>query len=124
VLGFCLIFLFLPETKQRTLEELDYVFAVPVGTFIKYQFTKAVPYWIKRWVFFRKSAKLEPLYSFESDEVRHARHVKGKGIGNGHERGDSPLGSEKAVAEHEHRRENGSGESQVGPTDTGRVDKI
>ncbi|RWA09944.1 hypothetical protein EKO27_g5159 [Xylaria grammica] len=66
VLGFVLIFLWVPETKQRTLEELDYVFAVPSTLFIKYQFTKALPWWFKRWVFFQKSATLEPLYHFDS----------------------------------------------------------
>lgn len=61
-----MIFLWVPETKQRTLEELDYVFAVPTAVFIKYQFSKALPYWFKRWVLFNKSATLEPLYQFET----------------------------------------------------------
>ncbi|KAI1293386.1 sugar transporter-domain-containing protein [Xylaria venustula] len=69
VLGFVLIFLWVPETKQRTLEELDYVFAVPSTLFIKYQFTKALPWWIKRWVLFQKNATLEPLYHFDSPPV-------------------------------------------------------
>ncbi|KAI2626823.1 sugar transporter-domain-containing protein [Xylaria nigripes] len=66
VLGFILIFLWVPETKQRTLEELDYIFAVPSTLFIKYQFTKVLPWWFKRWVLFQKSATLEPLYHFDS----------------------------------------------------------
>lgn len=65
-MGFVLIFLWVPETKQRTLEELDYVFAVPSTLFIKYQFTKALPWWFKRWVLFNKNATLEPLYHFDS----------------------------------------------------------
>lgn len=60
-----MIFLFVPETKQRTLEELDYIFAVPSRKFISYQFTKALPWWFKRWVLFQKDAKLEPLYHFD-----------------------------------------------------------
>lgn len=60
-----MIFLFVPETKQRTLEELDYVFAVPTHTHARYQVTKALPWWFKRWVLFRKDAKLEPLYKFD-----------------------------------------------------------
>jgi len=67
VVALLLIFLFVPETKQRTLEELDYVFAVPTSTHAKYQLRKTLPYFVKRWVLFRKSATLEPLYSF--DEV-------------------------------------------------------
>lgn len=60
-----LIFCFVPETKQRTLEELDYVFAVPTHTHARYQITKALPWWFKRYVLFRKDAKLEPLYKFD-----------------------------------------------------------
>jgi len=59
------IFLQVPETKQRTLEELDYVFAVPLSKFIKYQTTKALPWWFKRYVLRNKSARLEPLYHFD-----------------------------------------------------------
>ena len=55
----------MPETKQRTLEELDYVFGVPTKRFINYQVTKALPWWIQRWVFFNKNAKLESLYQFD-----------------------------------------------------------
>jgi len=65
ILAFCLILLWVPETKQRTLEELDYIFAVPSRVFLKYQFTHAIPYWIKRWVLFQRSARLEPLYRFQ-----------------------------------------------------------
>lgn len=61
-----MIFLWVPETKQRTLEELDYIFAVPTRTHMHYQLTKALPWWIKRYVFFRKGAVLEPLYHFDT----------------------------------------------------------
>jgi sugar porter (SP) family MFS transporter len=65
ILAFCLIFLWVPETKQRTLEELDYIFAVPSRLFTKYQITKALPHWIRRWILWQRNAKLEPLYHFE-----------------------------------------------------------
>ncbi|KAK9326970.1 hypothetical protein V1520DRAFT_358437 [Lipomyces starkeyi] len=65
VIAFCLIFLFVPETKQRTLEELDYIFAVPVGNHAKYQLTKVLPYWFKKYVFQYKNLELEPLYHFD-----------------------------------------------------------
>jgi MFS family permease len=65
LLAFVWVFLFVPETKQRTLEELDYVFAVPTRKHIKYQFNKALPYFFKRYVFFRKDAYLEPFYHFD-----------------------------------------------------------
>ena len=63
-----LIFHFVPETKQRTLEELDYIFAVPTKLFIKYQHTKALPWWFKRYVLQRKGVQLEPLYQFAGVE--------------------------------------------------------
>ncbi|KAK7923206.1 hypothetical protein PG985_007277 [Apiospora marii] len=66
--AFWMIFFLVPETKQRTLEELDYVFGVPMGKFASYQVTKATPFWFKRYVFFQKDAKLEPLYHVENDE--------------------------------------------------------
>ncbi|GAW18372.1 hypothetical protein EKO27_g11329 [Xylaria grammica] len=62
VLAFFMIFFLVPETKQRTLEELDYVFAVPTSKFINHQVTEVVPWTIKRYVFFQKSAQLKPLY--------------------------------------------------------------
>ncbi|KAI6898421.1 MFS transporter [Hortaea werneckii] len=76
VVALLMIFLFVPETKQRTLEELDYIFAVPSRKFIAYQTQKAAPWWFKRWVLFQKTAKLEPLYHL--DEVIAARNVDEK----------------------------------------------
>ncbi|ORY63954.1 and other transporter-domain-containing protein [Pseudomassariella vexata] len=66
VVAFFMIFLWMPETKQRTLEELDYVFAVPTRTFITYNTTKAAPFWFKRYVLFQKGHTLEPLYHFDN----------------------------------------------------------
>lgn len=60
-----MIFLWLPETKQRTLEELDYIFGVPTKKFVAYNTKVALPWWYKRWILFDKSAKLKPLYHFE-----------------------------------------------------------
>ncbi|KAL2354133.1 MFS transporter [Cryomyces antarcticus] len=68
VIAFVLIFLFLPETKQRTLEELDYVFAVSTRRHARYQLGTALPWWFKRWVLFRKGATCPDLYHFESTE--------------------------------------------------------
>ncbi|KAI0884081.1 uncharacterized protein GGS22DRAFT_18981 [Annulohypoxylon maeteangense] len=68
LVAFIMIFFLVPETKQRTLEELDYVFAVPNRKFASYQLTKALPWWFKRYVFFQRDAVLEPLYH-KDDEV-------------------------------------------------------
>lgn len=57
-----MIFLFLPETKQKTLEELDYVFAVPDRTMAKYHLRTVAPWAIKRYVLFQKDAYCPPLY--------------------------------------------------------------
>lgn len=57
-----LIFLFLPETKQKTLEELDYVFAVPNRTMAKYHLETVAPWAIRRYVFFKKDAQCPPLW--------------------------------------------------------------
>ncbi|KAL8692978.1 MAG: hypothetical protein Q9218_002095 [Villophora microphyllina] len=65
VTALVLIFLFVPETKQRTLEELDYVFAVPTRTHMNYQVSKALPWWFKRYVLRRNIGPLEPLYKFD-----------------------------------------------------------
>ncbi|KAG5642035.1 hypothetical protein DXG03_003761 [Asterophora parasitica] len=85
VIAFILIFLLLPgkiflpirplriisngvsETKQRTLEELDYVFAVPMTRHMSYQTQTFLPYWIKRYVLFQK-VELKPLYNFDEVE--------------------------------------------------------
>lgn len=64
-----MIFFWVPETKQRTLEELDYVFAVPTGTFARYQLNTWLPWFCKKYLLFQRDAKLEPLYHF--DKVEH-----------------------------------------------------
>ena len=68
LVAFAMIFLWLPETKQRTLEELDYIFAVPTRVHMKYQLTKVLPWWIRRYVFFRKGATCPELYRLGRDD--------------------------------------------------------
>lgn len=71
VLAFIMIFFWVPETKERTLEELDYIFAVPVSKFAKYQMVTALPWWFKRYVLFQKSATKKPLYQFDEHLADH-----------------------------------------------------
>ncbi|EWC43710.1 hypothetical protein DRE_07462 [Drechslerella stenobrocha 248] len=78
VIAFVLIFCFLPETKQRTLEELDYVFGVPTHKFTKYQWTKALPWWFKRNILWKRDAELEPLYR-PDDSVLSAAELRMRG---------------------------------------------
>jgi len=68
IVALVMIFLWLPETKQRTLEELDYVFAVPTRTHMKYQFTQVLPWGIKHYILRRKGLVEPELYKFDNDE--------------------------------------------------------
>lgn len=47
LIAWFMIFCFVRETKQLTLEELDQVFSVPTKTFLHYQITEQVPYFFK-----------------------------------------------------------------------------
>ncbi|GJJ14059.1 hypothetical protein Clacol_008316 [Clathrus columnatus] len=51
---------------------LSHRVAVPVRTHMSYQLKKTLPFWIKRYVFMDKTAKLEPLYRFD--------HVQGEDV--------------------------------------------
>ncbi|EIT72927.1 hypothetical protein BDV35DRAFT_404842 [Aspergillus flavus] len=62
IVALVLIFLFLPETKQRSLEELDRVFSVSTRAHAKYQLTEALPWWFKRHVLRQKNAVCRDLY--------------------------------------------------------------
>jgi len=64
------------ETKQRTLEELDYVFAVPTTKHVRYQVKEFLPYWIRRYVLMRRGVRVEPLYQFDQVRVDHDRDEK------------------------------------------------
>ncbi|KAJ7887878.1 hypothetical protein B0H14DRAFT_2694867 [Mycena olivaceomarginata] len=79
IVAVIMIFFLLPETKQRTLEELDHVFAVPTSRHISYQWGTFLPYWIKKWILFKRDAYLEPLYNFEEVE---SITVYEKGVGH------------------------------------------
>ena len=61
---FCLglIFLFVPETKGRDLEELDYVFNVTTRRFMAFQFNEQLPWWFRKWVKGSKGEKEPELY--------------------------------------------------------------
>ncbi|MCJ1408520.1 hypothetical protein MMC19_002595 [Ptychographa xylographoides] len=87
IVALVLIFLFLPETKQRTLEELDYVFAVPTRTHAHYQLTQVLPWWIRRYVLFRKGAPCPELYKFETMGTTYdEKYIEADDGSNGHEK--------------------------------------
>ena len=68
MLAFTIIFFFLPETKQRTLEELDYIFGVPTRKHASYFAFTWIPWAVKRYLLFHGKAELEPLYRLEGFE--------------------------------------------------------
>ncbi|KAF9871797.1 sugar transporter [Colletotrichum karsti] len=71
LVALALIFLFVPETKQKSLEELDYVFGVPDRKHASYQLFTVLPWWTKRWIFQKKTAVCPPLYHDENAEHHH-----------------------------------------------------
>jgi hypothetical protein len=84
VTALVMIFLWVPETKQRTLEELDYIFAVPTKTHMSYQLFQVLPWWIKRYILRRKGTQSPKLYHFEGkmqddeewrDEIRRQSYA-------------------------------------------------
>ncbi|KAL5382310.1 hypothetical protein DPSP01_006707 [Paraphaeosphaeria sporulosa] len=56
-----LVFFFVPETRLKTLEELDEVFSIPTRRFVAYQVTEYLPWWVRRYVLRRKKVELKPL---------------------------------------------------------------
>ncbi|TVY20543.1 Polyol transporter 5 [Lachnellula arida] len=56
-----MIFCFVRETKQLTLEEIDQVFSVSTRDFLKYETTIWLPYFIKRHIFRRNIVKPPPI---------------------------------------------------------------
>ena len=56
-----MIFCFVRETKQLTLEELDQVFSIPTRQFISYESKVWLPYFIKRHIFRKQIEKPMPI---------------------------------------------------------------
>ncbi|RMJ23200.1 galactose-proton symport [Aspergillus sp. HF37] len=65
VVALVMIFLWLPETKQRTLEELDYIFNISTSKFMAHQCFRVLPWWFKNWVFRMKVGPCPSLWAFE-----------------------------------------------------------
>ncbi|KAH8678378.1 MFS transporter [Xylariales sp. PMI_506] len=61
VLALILIFLWVPETKQLSLEELDDVFMVPTNEHASYQLRTVLPWWFKTYVLRKKGLECPPL---------------------------------------------------------------
>ncbi|KAF7674591.1 plastidic glucose transporter 4 [Alternaria burnsii] len=61
LIAWVMIFCFVRETKQLTLEELDQVFSVPTKTFLHYEITESVPYFINHTLLRRNVPKPPPI---------------------------------------------------------------
>ncbi|KAI4119349.1 MAG: hypothetical protein LQ345_000728 [Seirophora villosa] len=59
IIGFFLILILVPETKGKTLEELDYVFSVPTAEHAAFGL-RQLRYFVKRYVLRQKEIRLEP----------------------------------------------------------------
>lgn len=67
LVGFCLVLCFVPETKGKTLEELDQVFSVPTHVHAAYGL-RQLPYFVQRYIFRRH---VEPERPYEKDDVQY-----------------------------------------------------
>ncbi|KAK9489647.1 hypothetical protein V1508DRAFT_444270 [Lipomyces doorenjongii] len=70
MIALVMIFLWVPETKQRTLEELDYIFGVSTRRHMNYQLFQVFPWWFRRYVLRRGSVPCPELYTFEDTYPR------------------------------------------------------
>ncbi|KAJ5105519.1 facilitated glucose transporter [Penicillium alfredii] len=75
LLAWCMIFCFVRETKQLTLEELDQVFSVPTKNFIHYELTVWLPWFIKRYIFRQNIPRPPPIIA--TAEKAESIHIKG-----------------------------------------------
>lgn len=63
VVAVVLVFLFVPETRMKTLDELDEVFSISTRRFIAYQVTEYLPWVVRYYIFRQKEVELHPLTS-------------------------------------------------------------
>jgi sugar porter (SP) family MFS transporter len=66
-----MIFCFVRETKQLTLEEIDQVFSVPTSQYISYELKVWLPYFIKRHIL-RKNIEKPPAIIEKAETVKRA----------------------------------------------------
>ncbi|RJE27227.1 MFS sugar transporter [Aspergillus sclerotialis] len=71
IIGWWLILMFMPETKGKTLEELDQVFSVPSRFHAAYGL-RQIPYFIKRYILFQD---VKPEILYEREDTSNARDV-------------------------------------------------
>ncbi|KAK6846372.1 hypothetical protein PG987_001560 [Apiospora arundinis] len=62
LVAFVLVFLFVPETRQKRLDELDDVFSVRTRAFARYQVGEYLPWWLRRYVMRQDIEEPKPLH--------------------------------------------------------------
>ncbi|KAL9621772.1 MAG: hypothetical protein Q9204_008087, partial [Flavoplaca sp. TL-2023a] len=68
LIAWFMVFCFVRETKQLTLEELDQVFSVPTSSYINHELTVWLPWFLKRY-FLRKNIPKPPLILEKEEHV-------------------------------------------------------
>ncbi|KAJ4247776.1 hypothetical protein NW762_012985 [Fusarium torreyae] len=77
IVAFVLIFFFVEETKQLTLEELDQVFDNPKSRFAHYQLAKRLPFISKKYLLWRRDTERPVTYDEWALEDRQAAQTSG-----------------------------------------------
>lgn len=84
LIAWFMIFAFVRETKQLTLEEIDQVFSVPTKEFLAYETKTWLPYFVKRHILRRRIEKPPPIiekadrYSDEEERVAAGQDVRNR----------------------------------------------
>ncbi|KAI1816382.1 sugar transporter-domain-containing protein [Poronia punctata] len=73
LIGWALVLFFLPETKEKTLEELDAVFDVPLRSIMRYGLAQAAYFW-GHYILRRKNMR-EPKVPTSADNIEYARET-------------------------------------------------
>ncbi|KAK2788159.1 hypothetical protein FQN53_004044 [Emmonsiellopsis sp. PD_33] len=82
IVGFVLVLLFMPETKGKTLEELDQVFSVPTAVHAKWGVGE-LGYVLRKYVLRQKGVRRVVLYERDDGGGREGKRGSGSSAGNG-----------------------------------------
>ncbi|KXJ89738.1 and other transporter-domain-containing protein [Microdochium bolleyi] len=96
--AFVLVFLLVEETKRRSLESLDQVFAVPKSKFVRFQVQQQLPWFVRRYVLRRKDLKKPSLYMDLIWGREHTSAAASTATHDGQTEVDEPVVQPKATA--------------------------